>query len=527
MNGGTLQWNGTNTQDISARLTLVAAKTTTLDTNGNNVTLGTTFGGGLATGGLIKTGTGTLTLTVNESFSGGVTVNGGTLKLNAGGWYINPFGSTNLVTINSGGTLQTNGAHSLGVDSNSVFVNGGTLQLAAENYITTLHMAGGSVTGGELRTWGGTMTFDASATGSTISSPNFNLVGSATLQVADGAAASDLLISGAISNTNGITKTGAGTLTLSGTNTYTGGTTINGGTVELTGGAAQADSNAVTLANTAGVVLKLNNSETIGSLAGGGTTGGTVNLQANTLTAGDSTNTSFAGVISGTGGAITKAGSGTLTLSGTNTYTGATSVNAGVLAINGDQSAATGAVTVSNADTKLMGTGTVGGSITINTGAILAPGNAAVGTVGLSNNLTLNSGSIFEWEIGSTPAETGRGTNYDAVNLAGTMGGTGGILRVVLNGSQTFTDAFWDTNRTWTDIFTGSNGITVTSNWTNAFSNVQYYNSSTGDLGTQPTQGYFTMSGNNLSWTAVPEPTSALAGILLGAGLLRRRRAIR
>jgi len=234
MNGGTLQWNGTNTQDISARLTMLVGKTAILDTDGNNVTLGTSFGGGLATGGLVKNGTGILTLTTNENFSGGVTVNAGTLKLNNGGWYINPFGMGNTVTINSGGTLQTNGAHSLGVDSNSVFVNGGILQLGAENYISSLHMAGGLVTGGELRTYGGTMTFDVSATGSVISSPTFNLVGNATLQVADGAAATDLLISGAITNSNGITKTGAGTLTLSGINTYTGNTAVNAGTLHLT-----------------------------------------------------------------------------------------------------------------------------------------------------------------------------------------------------------------------------------------------------------------------------------------------------
>ena len=38
------------------------------------------------------------------------------------------------------------------------------------------------------------------------------------------------------------------------------------------------------------------------------------------------------------------------------------------------------------------------------------------------------------------------------------------------------------------------------------------------------TYGHFTISGSSLTWTAVPEPTSALAGLLLGAGLLRRRR---
>jgi len=181
-------------------------------------------------------------------------------------------------------------------------------------------------------------------------------------------------------------------------------------------------------------------------------------------------------------------------------------------------------VTVNNALTKLMGTGTIGGNTTVNSGAILAPGNAGVGKVNFSGDLTASSGSIFEWELAATPAETGRGTSYDAVNVAGTMGGSGAIFRVVLNDSQNFSEAFWDINRTWTDIFTDADNTTAKTNWTNAFSSVQYYNITTGSLGTPTGQGYFTMGGSSLTWTAVPEPTTALAGILLGAGLLRRRR---
>ena len=96
-----------------------------------------------------------------------------------------------------------------------------------------------------------------------------------------------------------LTRSGSGTLTLTGANTYTGGTTINGGTLALAGGSAIADAGAVTLGDVAGATLRLDANETIGSLAGGGATGGEVNLQANTLTVGDAGNTTFAGVISG------------------------------------------------------------------------------------------------------------------------------------------------------------------------------------------------------------------------------------
>jgi len=77
-----------------------------------------------------------------------------------------------------------------------------------------------------------------------------------------------------------------------------------------------------------GATLDLNNfNETIGSLAGAGK----VTLGSGTLTAGaNNTSTDFSGVISGSGG-LNKTGTGALTLSGANTYTGTTTVNEGVL----------------------------------------------------------------------------------------------------------------------------------------------------------------------------------------------------
>jgi len=220
---------------------------------------------------------------------------------------------------------------------------------------------------------------------------------------------------------------------------------------------------------------------------------------------------------------ILKTGANSTTLTGINNYSGTTTVNAGTLSITASASTGSGNVTVNNAGTKLMGAGTVGGNTTINTGAVLAPGDAGVGKESFSSDLTHNSGSIFEWELAATPAETGRGTSYDAVNVAGTLGGSGAIFRVVLDGAQNFSESFWDTNRTWTDIFKTADGGSAV-NFASVFSGVQYWNTTTGNLGTPTSQGTFTISGSSLTWTAVPEPTGALAGILLAAGLLRRRR---
>jgi hypothetical protein len=68
------------------------------------------------------------------------------------------------------------------------------------------------------------------------------------------------------------------------------------------------------------LLLKAN--ESIGALSGGGALGGNVNLQGNTLTVGDQRDSTFAGVLSGSGGKLVKQGAGQLTLSGSNTYSG-------------------------------------------------------------------------------------------------------------------------------------------------------------------------------------------------------------
>lgn len=146
---------------------------------------------------------------------------------------------------------------------------------------------------------------------------------------------------------------------------------------------------------------------TIGSLEGSGN----VFLGARNLTL-DGSNLSpvFSGVIQdgglngGVGGSLTKIGPGRLALSGANTYTGPTTINAGKLSVDGS---ITSAVTVNNGGT-LGGIGTVSGTVIVNAEATLSGGDAttASGSLTVGDNLTLNSNSVIELGLGASGAHS-------------------------------------------------------------------------------------------------------------------------
>jgi autotransporter-associated beta strand protein len=221
-------------------------------------------------------------------------------------------------------------------------------------------------------------------------------------------------------------------------------------------------------------------------------------------------------VFSGTGN-FSKSGSGVYVLDQANTYSGSTTISGGSLLINGS-TASTSAVTAA-AVTTLGGSGNIGGSTEIS--GIHAPGNVAVGQQSFGSNLTYVEDSLFEWELNAGTTDPGAGTNnsgaYDKVVASGAV--TGSSTFSISSLGNSFTEAFWDTNKSWSDIFTAGLGSQPLQSIFSTFSGT---NVSTTGLVTN--QGQFSFSGNTLNWTAVPEPSSALAGLLVAAGMMRRRR---
>ena len=252
---------------------------------------------------------------------------------------------------------------------------------------------------------------------------------------------------------------GSGTLTLSGTNTYTGDTTISAGKITVSG----------TLADTTDVVnsgiYDVDSTDTIQSLSG---SGGVELASSIILTTGDSGNDTVSGVISGSG-SLTKAGTGILTLSGSNTFSGNTTISTGTLKLTGTLSDSTdvinsGIYDVDTTDTiqSLSGTGAVelGSSITLTTGdsgddtvsgVISGPGSLAKAGSGI---LTLSGSNTY---TGSTTLSAGTISISSSDNLGATPG-SADADNIIFNGGTL--------NTTGTFTLGTNKGITLTGNGT-------------------------------------------------------------
>ncbi|MDM7947890.1 MAG: autotransporter-associated beta strand repeat-containing protein [Oceanibaculum nanhaiense] len=219
--------------------------------------------------------------------------------------------------------------------------------------------------------------------------------------------------------------------------------------------------------------LTITNSGTIsGGLGGDGTTranaidftGGTNKLtlesgsvitgniaNAGTLELSSAVTITMANVITGTG-SLSKTGTGTLTLSGANTYTGTTMISAGTLAVTGSLASAS-TVTVASGGT-LGGTGTVAGTVTVQSGGTIAAGSSP-GTL-KTGDLTLLAGGTASFELDGTTA----GTQYDQIDVTGTVDLGGATLSLDLGYTPTAGDTYVIIENDGVDAITGTfNGL--------------------------------------------------------------------
>ena len=219
---------------------------------------------------------------------------------------------------------------------------------------------------------------------------------------------SNTTFSGTISGSGSLVKEGEGTLTLSGNNSYTGGTLVNEGTLAVGSSTALGTGTLflaedTTLQAAANWLTLTNAIQLLGDA--------TVDTQSNTFT--------LAGAISGTGG-LDKIGSGTLILTGASTYTGETSVNEGVLRVDGSL---VSAVSVNEGGT-LMGTGTIGG-LEVGSGGIVAPGNLiAIGTLRVAGDVSFDEDLVFRVKANAA----GQSDKIIATGAASIDGGTVQVL---------------------------------------------------------------------------------------------------
>jgi autotransporter-associated beta strand protein len=540
--------------DASSHAQTISGGTVDFASNGVIDVTGTgglTISSALAgSGNITKLDNGTVTLTGNNgSYTGSFDVTGGVLAASTG---TNVLGS-GTVTVASGATVDLTSA----VTITNPFILTGT----------------GYSSAGALESQPG-------AAGTSILSGSIGLSGTTTINSVNGI----LELTGGLTGSSGaLTITGAGTTEITGAGNYTGSTTVNQGTVDLdstsgssidgdltvSGGTVNDQASGQLSATTNLTVssgtfaLTGTSSETVQSLTGASP--GAVTINSGTLTISGSGSTTYTGSISG-GGGVTKAGSGTQILGGTNSYTGATNVNAGTLQLN---SAITSTTVKVNGGTLLANAGSVfstSANLTVATGAILSLNGTSQSILTLSNSGTLAFGTGGSLTLGGTGSSSLGGLLSGSGTLTLNTGSTLTLgasfddpnLNIVLNGGSLYlagmSDTFGSLSVTGSSIIDFASpstsvlsvsGVTVSGtgtmltvkDWSNT---IDYFYSQTsptagalssitfnGYAGPTKWESYTDGPGNGHEITPAPEPGAygaIFVGISLASIMIYRRR---
>jgi autotransporter-associated beta strand protein len=420
-------------------------------TNAGTITLAGPLGSG--SGGLTKTGVGTLVVNGTNTFTGVTTISGGVVQFGATG----SLPPTSAVTVNSGATLDLNNFNETIASlagAGNVTLGSGNLTLGNSSATTFSGVISGTgslfkvgtatLTLSGINTWSGGATISAGSIsikadnnlgdtngvltlngGTLTTSVTLTAVRPVTLGVNGGTVnpgGTTLTLSGNISGPGALTKIGTKTLSLTGTNTYLGGTTNSAGTITINSDSRLGDSNgpitfsaSATLTTTASFT-SLRNIYLAAGIA--------------TYTAGTGFTNTLNGVISGAG-ALTKKGSGVLLLGGINTYTNTTTISAGTLRLGGNERlsdltpvtiSTTSGILDLNSFTETIGSiaSTAAGKITLGSGTLIAG----------SNNTSTTLSAVISGTGSFTKIGTGTLTNSGANTYTGTTTISGGTLQI-------------------------------------------------------------------------------------------------
>lgn len=393
--------------------------------------------------GSVNPSTGTLKLNnLANDFSGGINLAGGTLEIEnlgslGGGGEIeidagtfalrNTMGITNTITLNGGVITITQPNRTVSLQG-PLYVNGGSITSGLDNRY--INVAGTVIGTAELEVGRGEVRI--------MSAADLSGYSGTIVMVRTGPSATDLLISDGRDLANNLRVP------------------------DNTDGARR---------------LRLVSGSTSGEYSGD------IYLQENTdgdfdVWGGVGQTITLSGVISedANGPGVDIIGAGAVILTGTNTYKARTDVQAGTLLINGDNSAATGAVNV-RTNATLGGTGLIGGNVIIYNGGIHAPGSDGCGVQSCLASVSYNAGAAVRWQLG-TSSDANRGTEFDGIDVGGALSFDTAValeLEFSQAGSTVdWTDSFWRNDHQWliwdvTGATTGFGALSVTvADWADA-----------------------------------------------------------